>query len=407
MKRKISKKIMAMMILSVLVMGVCNVNVAKAQNSISFTPVSSIKLGEKLQGKFQYQNASSGMEMCLGISAEDSQKFWAVGSGGPIPESPANGTVDLVWSQTDLGTTCMDMAINVGEITAKCYTSYDDLYAKNTPIATYKVNIEKPVISANVKEVCYVGDEVDFITTLTNTALREGNIEAIKSSVTPNDLFTYQAKTEIIEGMDLVDSTNVDYSNALKSQEKLTFKSEGTVKIKVTYEPVRLGGYYFDGVWDDEDYKDLSEAIYKPETILTIKVAEAKKTLEQEVTNVKSEELVEEKYTEETWKAFSTALEKAESVLKKENATKEEYVAAIEELKVTKENLKTVEDNSSTNDTTNNTTNNSATNSSAQNNKKEEVSKAPQTGDSVNALFYIMLCVASLICIVGLKKKTA
>lgn len=398
------------MILSVVLLGVCNVNVAKAESSITFTPVTSIKLGEELRGKFQYQNASQGMVPTIGFSEEDGNKFWLVGSGGPTPEFPPSGNVTYIFQLSDDGSTYCSEAINVGTVQAKCYATYRDFSDKKEPIVTYPVTIETPVITASANERHYVGDEIEFNTKLTNVALKEGNIEELKAIGNPNETgsFTYQAKTEIIEGQDLVVSENADYSNALSSTEKLTFKGTGTVKIKVTYTPVIFTwtGYYDSPTFGiDETGRDMREEIYKPETIITIKVAEAKETLNQQVTNVKSENLVEEKYTAETWKVFSVALAKAESVLAKENVTNEEYASAIEELKVARENLKAKEDNSSA--TNNSTTNNSTTNNSAQNDKKEETNTSPKTGDAVNVFFYLILCMASLVCIIGLKKRTA
>ena len=60
MKGKIAKRL-AKVCMMVLVLSCSLGSITQAEETISFTAVSSIKIGEELAGKIQYQNASEGM----------------------------------------------------------------------------------------------------------------------------------------------------------------------------------------------------------------------------------------------------------------------------------------------------------------------------------------------------------
>lgn len=412
MKGKVYKKLVsactAVLLLS------CGIgSIAQAEESISFTPISSIKIGEELAGKPQYQNASEGMSPTIGFSKEDGNSFWLVGSGGPLPVFPSNGSTNLIFQQSELGTfgtTYCSEAIKVGTVQAKCYATYDDCRMKKEPIATYPITIEEPIITTNANETYYVGDKVEFGTKLTNVALKEGNIEELKAVANPNitGFFTYQAQTEIIEGQNLVVSENADYSNALNSVEELSFIGEGNIKIKITYIPV--------GLWcglTDEDSRDLSKEIYIPEKVVTIHVTDTKKTLNDEISNIMNQNLEQDKYTVESWNVFCSALENAKAVLDSDSATNEERINAYEALTMARDGLKLKEPQPS--DSTeepsiqpqNPSGNNSDTKNSVTKVNSEKKEEIPKTGDSNGIILLTILVLGSLVAIgtIGISKR--
>ena len=409
MKGKIAKRL-AKVCMMVLVLSCSLGSITQAEETISFTAVSSIKIGEELAGKIQYQNASEGMTPTIGLSKEDGESFWLTGSGGPMPVFPSNGSTNLIFQQNELGTTYCGEAIKVGTVQAKCYATYDDCWQKKEPIATYPITIEEPIITTNVKETCYVGDKVQFNTKLTNVALKEGKLEELKAIADPNitGFFTYQAKTEIIEGQNLVDSENTDYSNLLSSTEELSFTGEGNVKIKITYMPVSLldlpDGYGL----TDEDGRDLSKEIYIPEKIVTIHVADTKKMLNDEISNIMKQNLEEDKYTVESWNAFYSVLESAKSVLNSDSATNEERINAYEALIIAKDGLRLKETKPAkpTEEPSKQPKNPSGNNSTRKVISKK-VGEIPKTGDNNGIIMLTIFALGSLIVIGRIYAKGA
>lgn len=408
MKYKNITKILASVLLGVIVLSGFSSNTVKAEgSSISFIPVSSIKLGDNLWGKFQYQNAPMGVLPSIGFSKDDGNKFYLMGSGGFFPENQPNGVVKGIFQQSEIGTTYCDVAINIGTVQAKCYEDYDDCHAQKEPVATYPIIIESPVITSNSNDTYYINDSLDFKTDLTNTALTSGKIEDKKSDPTNQEAFTYQAKTEVIEGQTLVSSENSDYSNALSSSEKLTFIGAGTVKIKVTYEPVGLRGSV-DGAGMGQTRDDF----YVAEEIITINVVGAKETLDNEISNIETLNLQQDKYTVDSWKLFSNALDNAIKVSAKEDATSLDYMDAYEQLKSAKDNLKLVSEE--TPDVPGNPTTPSQDNPSQNTTPKvtvapiatkQDTTAVPKTGDEANTMVYVLCILVSVAAIALFAKK--
>ena len=109
----------------------------------------------------------------------------------------------------------------------------------------FTLEIEAPVIQTNAPKSIQVGSTLHLQTALTNTALPNkdtayyldpdnyehyvdsmGNegMELIEDGEHVRHEPAYQPRVEILEGADLVEQTNQDYSNTLTSTEDLTFK---------------------------------------------------------------------------------------------------------------------------------------------------------------------------------------
>lgn len=357
-------------------------NEGEESGELTFIPVSSIKLGESLTGKFLYRNASAGMYPEINLSKKDGNNFYLGGGGGGPTEFPSSGPVLLFREEGD-GFYCGE-AITPGLIQARCYANYNG--EESQPVAVYPVTIEEPVITTNVPEVCYIGDEIEFNTTLTNTVLPEGNIEELKADGGGQHSFTYEAKTEILEGEELVVKESSDYSNAMNSSEKLTFKGEGTVKIRITYTPVNLWETPGTGEWVDGSGRDMTEAIYKPGKTITLRVTTPGKALEEEISI--GSKLNKADYTEDSWEIFARAFEKARAVFNDPASTDEDYKAAYEELKAAREGLQ-LKENTGENggQSTPPTTVPSGTGNTTSGAVETDAAKTavPRTGDNSNA----------------------
>lgn len=345
MKRKVYAKAITIGLSAAVLIGMTGVPARAEENTITFTPVSSIKVGEELYGKFQYRNAEAGMTPTIQIAEKNN--FITTGSGGGFPEYPSEGPVTLVFSNDYL---FLSQAIYPGKVEAKCYANYDDYRDGKEAVATYPVEIESPVITTNLEETYYVNDTVNFQTKVTNVNLPDGDIaelQAIADSNVTGD-FTYQAIIEVVEGQDNVVRENQDYSQALSSSEVLTFTGTGSITLKITYQPVQLGNglKYPDDPWGwiDEDFKNLEEAIYKPETYVTIQVVDAKAALSDEINNAVNAGLEQSQYTAESWNTFDQALKNAQAVLAAADSTNEMYVQACQALKSAREGLVEVSD---------------------------------------------------------------
>ena len=68
MKRKVYAKAVTMCLSAAMLIGMTGVSAKAEESTITFTPVSSIKIGEKLTGKFQYQNNPEGMTPTVNVA---------------------------------------------------------------------------------------------------------------------------------------------------------------------------------------------------------------------------------------------------------------------------------------------------------------------------------------------------
>lgn len=237
---------------------------------------------------------------------------------------------------------------------------------------SYTVTIEEPVIEDNAPKEVTSGTSVELNTALTNTALVNTDVAYYldpnnydyylkEDSTHKEHEAAFSPSVEVIEGADLVVQSEQDYTNTLKSSEKLTFNGIGTVKLKITYSQIaNCACISNDGSgWPAAN-------LYNPEKIITIQVKENAGTSDTkdkgslDALIAESQKINSSKYTDDTYKAFSEALEKAVAVSKNPNATDAEIEQAYSELEYAKNNLKIADKDT----------------------KKENADKAPKTGDN-------------------------
>lgn len=366
---------------------------AQDTNLVFHQNKTSIKLGETLKGVFSYENAVAGVEQpYLGLEVEDGSHFLGIGSGGPI-NAPESGNVFLYSVRNDRGTNRIDKSIKPGNVTINTYAYYSDFRNGQAPLSTFSLEIEEPVIQTNLESIYYVGEQVEFKTELSNTGYTKGNIQEKKDAVHNHQLYdkiTYQASTEILEGQDIVTKENEDYSNALESSEKLTFTGTGTVKIKVTYNPVNLWGDYN----RISDYNQTLDDCYHGEKIFTfnvttrdaIKENENYKKLNDTISELENLDLYADKYTDESWLSYTASLADAKQILEKERLTEEDCINALNMLISAKENLadKSGEEASINEDI-------------EEEIKEETREKVPETGDDNIIVLWMLLLICATV----------
>lgn len=146
-------------------------------------------------------------------------------------------------------------------------TAYIEI--ENQDVEPYAITIEEPVITTNLPKRVQTGTKMQMTTFLDNTELKDKKIEDIRN----RDIYDtkaalgYQPSVEIIEGEELVERANGDYSNILSSSEDITFIGEGTVTFQITYEMLP-----FEQVSDGENVSALDEVYYSPEATFTVEV---------------------------------------------------------------------------------------------------------------------------------------
>ena len=190
----------------------------------------------------------------------------------------------------------------------------EDSYVVANAVEPYSITIEEPIITTNEQKTVTVGDSMSLNAELTNTMLSntavadyfmpenyypseydsfenyrsycqeiyEGNDDSdnYKDKFSDFESFfeyyiqmnwlleqglygqiAYQPKIEIIEGADIVELSNEDYSSILNASADLKIKKDGTVKIKISYNQIKT--------WLDYD-SIYSEPLYNPEKIITV-----------------------------------------------------------------------------------------------------------------------------------------
>lgn len=333
MKRKVYAKAVTMCLSAAMLIGMTGVSAKAEESTITFTPVSSIKIGEKLTGKFQYQNNPEGMTPTVNVASREYwDNFIMYGHVRNLPECSSSGTVMFTYG--------VGQAINVGTVNVDC--KLEETFGPGTQyIATYPVEIEEPVITNNLEETYYVNDIIEVQTQLENVVLPEGNIEELRATGNINNVFTYQAQIDVVDGENLVEISEEDYSMALCSSQKVKFTGEGSITFKVQYKPVRIWLPYGSNpdIWGDEMHENLYEVIYKPETYVTVQVVDAKASLSDEIDNAANAGLEQSQYTTESWNTFDQALKNAQAVLESPDSTNEMYVQACQTLKSAREGL--------------------------------------------------------------------
>ena len=116
---------------------------------------------------------------------------------------------------------------------------------------TYNIVIEEPVIETTIGDNVSVGDTVKLSTSLNNTNLQNYKIDELpKYDGTGLHAVGYIPRVEILEGENLVERKNADYTNTLKSSEDFTFVGQGKVVFRIVYEMIepydleQFGGAY-------------------------------------------------------------------------------------------------------------------------------------------------------------------
>lgn len=140
----------------------------------------------------------------------------------------------------------------------------------------YTITVEEPIIQDNAPDTVKSGESINLQTELTNTALVNTDVAyyydpenyyddgtLVADSTHKRHVAAYQPMVEVIEGAELVEQTEQDYSHTLNSSEKLTFTGEGTVKLRIVYNQI---------VNCSCPDLDMSDVLYNPEKIVTIQV---------------------------------------------------------------------------------------------------------------------------------------
>lgn len=280
----------------------------------------------------------------------------------------------------------------------------------------YTVTVEEPIIQDNAPDTVKSGESINLQTELTNTALVNTDVAYYYDPENYNDGFlvadsthkhhvaAYQPMVEVIEGAELVEQTEQDYSHTLNSSEKLTFTGEGTVKLRIVYNQiVNCSCLYMD--MSDELY---NPELYSPEKIVTINVGSSgtenvyEQQLKDKVTEIENAALSKDDYTAESWNAYVNAVNYAKSILNKQDATEEEYKNALTMLEDAEKGMVKAggSETGSKDDTT-------KPDGSDSKDTAAKDSAVPKTGDTVNIVSALIIMVGALLIlgIAGVKRK--
>lgn len=122
------------------------------------------------------------------------------------------------------------------------------------------VEVEEPEIISNLPERVEVGATVDFMTELANTALENTDVARYENKDNYSYYkyedkvhwqwnydngfpVAYKPSVTVISGRDCVKQSDQNYSETLKTSEKLTFIKDGVVKLKITYKQIQTYDY--------------------------------------------------------------------------------------------------------------------------------------------------------------------
>lgn len=135
--------------------------------------------------------------------------------------------------------------------------------------APHNVEIEEAEVEVSVPKQVVAGDKIQISSRLGNTACKNLPVADIKT-----DLFIqepgleydlgFQPTLEILEGEQLIQRENGDYSHTLESSEELTFTGSGKVRMKLSYKMINP--------YENGDGREFHP--YNPEKIIEINVIE-------------------------------------------------------------------------------------------------------------------------------------
>ncbi len=169
-----------------------------------------------------------------------------------------------------------------------CYTDYPMEHYPSpgefTPVGEpIKIKVEEPIITDNAPAAVKVGSQIQLNTELTNVGIENEKVSKYEECIAHDQdmdwvpyediihKLAYQPSVEIIDGEEIVEQSNQDYSNTLYTSETLTFNSLGTVKLKITYHQINTcGGCLLDGL-----VNQFNDTRYHPERVITINVTES------------------------------------------------------------------------------------------------------------------------------------
>ncbi len=139
----------------------------------------------------------------------------------------------------------------------------------------FVLTVETPTLSLDTPSQAKVGDTVTLNASLQNLYNPNVLVDEIKNQVEQSggysDVFALEPKFEILEGGDLVEISNVDCSSIGSAKETLTFKGEGSVKIKVSFQQIKTCDWCLGEL--------LSQPLYSVEKTFEIAVSKSPVTL--------------------------------------------------------------------------------------------------------------------------------
>ena len=127
----------------------------------------------------------------------------------------------------------------------------------------YTVRIKTPSITTNEPKKLHVGESFILNSSIKDTALQNDLVSNYEQGNSYYHTLVYQPSFEVIQGADLIECTDGDFSHMLTATEKISFKKAGTVKIKIKYNPVFLCN------WCKQHGRN---SYYVPEKTITLKI---------------------------------------------------------------------------------------------------------------------------------------
>lgn len=154
----------------------------------------------------------------------------------------------------------------------------DGNYDFDNPInigSPFVLTVETPTLSLDAPSLAKVGDTVTLSASLQNLYNPNVLVDEIKNQVEQSggysDVFALEPKFEILESGDLIEISSVDCSSIGSAKETLTFKGEGSVKIKVSFQQIKTCDWCLGEL--------LSQPLYSVEKTFEIAVSKPPVTL--------------------------------------------------------------------------------------------------------------------------------
>ena len=216
---------------------------------------------------------SLGKNLVLLSSGTISNPFW--GCDYIIGPHACEGDAEIYKTSASFGYASYDTATYPGTLSLQLkiggpYQNGDWINAQIIG-KPYTITVKKPVIETNEPSIASVGEACVLTSELKDTALQNTLVSDYKRGNSFYHSLVYQPSFEIIEGSDLVECSDGDFTHMLKASEKIIFKKAGTVKIRIRYNPVFLCN------WCE---RNAANSYYVPEKTITLKIEEPVTSLE-------------------------------------------------------------------------------------------------------------------------------